>query len=128
MRLLLDTHALLWTAQEPGRLSRKAHRLFQDVSNELFFSVVSIWEIGVKSALNRPDFRFDPRVLRAELLLRGFEELSVTGDHVLAVEQLPLLHRDPFDRLLLCQAMVGGLTLATNDAILSSYPVSVVQI
>jgi PIN domain nuclease of toxin-antitoxin system len=91
----------------------------------LFFSVVSLWEVGVKRALKRADFDFDPHLLRGVLLSRGFRELSVSAEHALAVDQLPPLHRDPFDRLLLCQTLVEGVTLLTKDERVLQYPVSV---
>jgi len=127
MRLLLDTRALIWVAFEPAKLSAKARRRVQDVENELYFSVVSLWEIGVKRSLKRGNLDFDPHVLRAALLLRGFIELPLSGEHALAVDQLPALHGDPFDRILLCQTLVEGLTLVTNDDVLLKYPVSTMR-
>lgn len=127
MRLLLDTHILLWMSYTPDRLSAKGRRAVQSVDNEIFFSVVSLWEIGVKRALGRRDFFFDPHILRGELIARGFIELPVSGEHALAVSQLPPLHRDPFDRLLLCQALVEGLTIVTKDKLVAQYFVSVLQ-
>jgi len=127
MRLLLDTHVLIWMAISPEKLSAKGRRRVQDKQNELFFSVVSLWEIGVKRGLKRPGFQLDPHVMRAELLIRGFIELPVSGEHALAVDQLPPLHGDPFDRLLLCQALVEGLTLLTNDDLVLQYPVAVMR-
>jgi len=128
MRLLLDTHVLIWMAYQPERLTPKGRRMLHLVENELVFSVVSLWEIGVKRALGRKDFNFDPHILRGELLVRGFRELQVTGEHALAVAQLPELHRDPFDRLLLCQALVEGLTLLSNDDVVLQYPVTVLRV
>ena len=125
MRLLLDTHLLIWSMSHLKSISPKTRKLLEDRKNDLYFSVVSLWEIGVKRALNRPDFDFDPHLLRGVLLAKGFEELSVSAEHVLAVDQLPLLHRDPFDRLLLCQTLVEGLTLLTTDERILKYPVSV---
>jgi len=127
MRLLLDTHVLIWMAFSPDRLSTKARRAIQSHDNEIYFSVISLWEIGVKRALGRKDFLFDPYVLRRELISRGFIELSVTGEHALAVNQLPSLHGDPFDRLLLCQAIVDGLTIITKDKLIAQYSVTVLR-
>lgn len=81
----------------------------------MIFSAVALWEIAIKRALERPDFDVDPRVLHGELLDNGYEELVVTARHGMAVQALPLLHRDPFDRLLIAQAMVEGVTLLTAD-------------
>jgi PIN domain nuclease of toxin-antitoxin system len=97
----------------------------EDEGNDLYFSVVSLWEIGVKRALKRPEFNIDPRLLRGELLSEGYTELTVSAEHALAVECLPPLHKDPFDRLLLCQTLVEGLTLLTKDEEILAYPVSV---
>ncbi len=125
MRFLLDTHLLIWSQTDTKRISARTRRLLEDEGNDLYFSVVSLWEIGVKRALNRPGFNIDPHLLRGELLSKGYMELSVTAEHALAVEQLPPLHKDPFDRLLLCQTLVEGLTLLTKDEEVLAYPVSV---
>jgi PIN domain nuclease of toxin-antitoxin system len=121
VRLLLDTHIVLWLALSPDRLSKKAKSLLSDESNELVYSVASLWEIVIKSGLDRLDFRIDPRALRQGLLDNDYTELKVTGEHALATDALPLVHRDPFDRLLLAQAIVEGITLLTADALLSRY-------
>jgi len=125
MRFLLDTHLLIWSQIDTKRISARTRRLMEDEGNDLYFSVVSLWEIGVKRALNRPEFNIDPHLLRGELLFKGYTELPVSGEHALAVEQLPPLHKDPFDRLLLCQTLVEGLTLLTKDEDILAYPVSV---
>ena len=116
-------HILLWATQQPERLSPAAQRLLEHPENTLHFSVISLWEVGVKRTLNHPDFRFDPRVLRESLLDHGYLELVVSAEHALAIDALPPLHRDPFDRFLLCQALVEGLTLVTNDRLVTQYPV-----
>jgi len=125
MRFLLDTHLLIWSQIDTKRISARTRRLMEDEGNDLYFSVVSLWEIGVKRALNRPEFNIDPHLLRGELLSEGYTELPVSAEHALAVEQLPPLHKDPFDRLLLCQTLVEGLTLLTKDEKILAYPVSV---
>lgn len=122
MKLLLDTHILLWAIYEPDRLSPHARALITDIDNELFFSVVSIWEIGIKRSVRRDDFEADPRVLRRTLLDDGYEEVPVVGEHALAIDSLPPIHGDPFDRLLIAQAMVEGITLLTADRIVGDYP------
>lgn len=122
MKLLLDTHVLLWAAGEPEKLSAKGRKLLGDPENSLSFSPASVWEIEIKSGLGRDDFRVDPRLLRRGLLDNGYRELAVTGEHVVAVEALPPLHKGPFDRLLIAQAQVEGLTLVTSDAMVAKYP------
>lgn len=121
MKLLLDTHLLLWAAGQPERLSAKAKKLLSDPGNELLFSAASLWEIAIKNTLGRPDFRVDPRILRRALLDNGYLELPVTGQHAVGIDSLPSLHKDPFDRLLLSQALVEGVTLLTRDEELARY-------
>jgi PIN domain nuclease of toxin-antitoxin system len=100
VKLLLDTHVLLWAAGEPSRLKPATRRLLQDPRHELMFSAASIWEVSIKMGLGRADLAVDPRVLRRGLLDNGYTELPITGAHAAAVLDLPPLHRDPFDRLL----------------------------
>ena len=122
MKLLLDTHLLLRAAGEPHRLSPTARSLIENSETALVFSVVSLWEVTIKRGLERQDFMVEPRVLRRALLDNGYEELVVTGEHALSVEGLPPIHRDPFDRLLVAQATVEGITLLTSDARVGEYP------
>jgi PIN domain nuclease of toxin-antitoxin system len=122
MRLLLDTHVLVWQISESRRLSAAARTLLGDPDNELLYSVVSLWELAIKYGLRRPMFLLDPRLLRHELLSNGFGELAVTGEHAIAIDQLPPLHKDPFDRLLIAQSIVERLTLITVDSIVARYP------
>ncbi len=128
MKLLLDTHVLLWAAGQPERLSAGAKRLLNNQKNELIFSAASLWEIAIKRSLGRDDFRVEPRVLRRALLDNGYTELPITSDHAVGVDALPDLHRDPFDRILLAQALAEGVTLVTADAQLARYrgPVRIV--
>ena len=126
MKLLLDTHVLLWAAGGPGggvakRMSPRLRVLLTDPENELFFSATSIWEVAIKLGRGRDDFDVDPSWLRANLLNSGYAETPVTGEHAIAVARLPLLHKDPFDRILLAQAMVEGCTLVTVDRLLGQY-------
>ena len=109
MKLLLDTHLLLWAAGEPKKLSPAARRMIGDKRHTLCFSAASLWEIAIKRTLGRDDFRVDPGVLRRGLLENGYAEVSIDGEHAVAVTVLPLLHKDPFDRILLAQAVVGGM-------------------
>ncbi|MCB8823165.1 type II toxin-antitoxin system VapC family toxin [Microvirga rosea] len=121
MKLLLDTHLLLWTAGEPDKLSDEALRLIEAPDNELFFSAASLWEIAIKSSLGRSDFAVDARVLRRGLLDNGYSELPVVSEHAAAIIGLPAIHKDPFDRMLIAQAMIEGITLLTADAIVAQY-------
>lgn len=121
MKLLLDTHLLLWAAGDPDRLSPPARELLLDASNGLFFSAASLWEIVIKRGLGREDFRVDPARLRILLVANGYTEIPVLSDHALALDELPNLHRDPFDRLLITQARSEGLLLVTADAQVAGY-------
>ena len=122
MKLLLDTQILLWAAGQPKRLSSAARKLIENPRNDLLFSAASLWEVAIKSALGRTDFRVDPRVLRRGLLDNGYTELPVTSEHAVSVTGLPDLHRAPFDRILLAQALCEGFTLLTADATIAKYP------
>jgi PIN domain nuclease of toxin-antitoxin system len=122
MKLLLDTHLLLWAAGQPDRLSAKARKFINDPDNELLFSAASLWEVIIKRGLGRDDFRADARVLRRGLLDNGYSELPVVSDHVVAVDSLPPIHKDPFDRILVAQATVEGITLLTMDSLVGKYP------
>ncbi len=128
MRLLLDTHLLLWAAAEPARLTAEARALLEQPANTLIFSAASFWEIAIKRSLGRDDFRVDPRRLRRGLVENGYEELPVTADHALALDQLPPIHKDPFDRLLIAQALTEGIALVTSDQALAGYPGTIVQV
>ncbi len=121
MKLLLDTHLLLWAAAEPKRLSRQARALIANTDHELLFSAASLWEVAIKRGLDRKDFRVDVR-LRRGLLDNGYSELPIVSEHVVAVESLPPLHKDPFDRILVAQATVEGITLLTTDSFVAQYP------
>jgi PIN domain nuclease of toxin-antitoxin system len=122
MKLLLDTRVLLWAAGEPKRLSRRARALLNDSDNELLFSVASLWEVAIKRGLGRSDFQVDARLLRRGLLDNGYSELPIVSEHVVATESLPAIHKDPFDRVLVAQATVEGVTLVTTDSLVAQYP------
>jgi len=121
VNLLLDTHLLLWAAGEPERLSLKARSLLLDPGNRLIFSSASLWEIAIKRRLGRDDFNIDARRLWRMLLANGYLELPVSSEHALIAGDLPSLHRDPFDRILVAQARVEGLTLLTVDKAVAKY-------
>ena len=122
MQLLLDTHLLLWAVGEPERLDAALIQMLEDPLNTPVFSVVSLWELVIKRGLDRPDFRVEPSLIRHALLEVGWRALTVEAHQVFAVGQLPALHRDPFDRLLLAQAQADGLLLITADQQLAQYP------
>ncbi|MEZ5738405.1 MAG: type II toxin-antitoxin system VapC family toxin [Burkholderiaceae bacterium] len=121
MNLLLDTHLLIWAASSPRKLSRSARQMIADDRNLLHFSVASLWEIVIKSTLQRPDFSVEAGLLRRGLLDNGYVECEIEGPHALAVASLPPIHRDPFDRLLVAQAMVNGWVLLTADLTVADY-------
>jgi PIN domain nuclease of toxin-antitoxin system len=125
MRVLLDTNVLLWGAIEPEKLSRAAVALIESPDNEMVFSALSIWEIAIKTGLGRADFRIDAGMLRRNLLDNGYAELAVTGAHAAALAALPPIHKDPFDRMLVAQVIVEGLTLLTSDRMVAKYPGSI---
>lgn len=122
MRLLLDTNVLLWTCGYSSRLDVETREFIEAEANEVLFSAISILEIAVKIRLGRPDFEAPPsRVVDAALDM-GFAELPVRSGAAALVADLPLLHRDPFDRLLVAQAIAEPATLVTADARLEAYP------
>ena len=122
MKLLLDTHLLLWAAGQPERLSADARVLLEAPENELWFSAASVWEIAIKRGLGREDFRVDVRLLRRGLRENGYRELPVGSEHAVALDSVPPIHKDPFDRLLIAQACVEGITLLTTDTVVAQYP------
>ena len=122
MRLLLDTHILLWTIAESRRLSADARALIGDVGSEVTFSVVSLWEVAIKTGRGRGDFHIDVGSLRRQLLDNEYAELAISGAHAVALATLPPLPKDPFDRMLVAQALADGLTLVTTDGAVAKYP------
>ena len=122
MSVLHDTLGLLWAAGVPDRLPPDARTLIERPATELTFSVASLWEVAIKNGSRRADFSGDPSLLRRGLLENGYTELPVTGAHVVAVHGLPPIHKDPFDRLLVAQALIEGVTLVTVDEVVGHYP------
>lgn len=122
MKWLLDTQLLLWTAGVPDLLPISIRPILEDRANVLVFSSASLWEIIIKRSLGRPDFQVDPHILRRGLLDNDYQELEILGNHVLRIDGLPMIHKDPFDRILVAQAIVEGMTLITTDTVLSFYP------
>lgn len=127
MRLLLDTHVLLWSAAAPDRLSNEARRLIGDGANEVFVSTVTAWEIAIKQSLGKLDLPSPAAQWLPEVLRRtGFEAADITFPAALGVATLPWHHRDPFDRLLISHAMTDGCTIVTHDEVFASYGVQLV--
>ena len=122
MKILLDTHLILWAAGFPDELPIEARRIIEDESNELFFSAASIWEIAIKASLQKVNFQIDVRVLRRNLLDNGYIELPIESAHAVFIQSLPSLHKDPFDRILVAQATEEGITLLTSDVMVAQYP------
>ena len=122
MKLLLDTHVLIWATNKVDRLPADIRDLFDKKDNVVFFSPVNLWEIAIKFSLRRTDFQIDPHILRSVLLDSDYEELPIRSGHAAAIADLPLLHRDPFDRMLVTQATLEGATLITADPVVARYP------
>ncbi|MDR2875011.1 MAG: type II toxin-antitoxin system VapC family toxin [Methylobacillus sp.] len=118
MRLLLDTHVFLWAVSDDKRLSGEARKRILD-ADEVFVSSASIWEASIKAGLGKLDV--DVNLLIGEITKSGFSELPVRALHAVRLRDLPHIHRDPFDRLLIAQAMTEPLALVTHDPILAGY-------
>lgn len=126
MRLLLDTCTFLWVARGDAQLSAEAARLFRDPANEVFLSAASAWEIAVKHHLGRLPLPDAPALyVPRERERHGIDALPIDEADTLMLDRLPAVHTDPFDRLLVCQAILRGLTLLTPDAQIQRYPVAV---
>jgi len=121
MRVLLDTHILLWAVGDPARLSREARETILDSTNEVLFSAASIWEIAIKSQVRRRDFFAEAARVAAAAIDTGFTEMPIRSRHAALTARLPMHHRDPFDRLLVAQAMSEPVRLLTVDAKLGKY-------
>jgi len=124
MRLLLDTATFLWVVSDAPELSERIRQLVVDPENDLYLSAVSAWEIAVKHALGRlplpdPPERFVPEQRKQQ----GIEDLPLDEESALHLTRLPMLHKDPFDRMLVCQAITQGLLLLTPDELIIQYPV-----
>jgi PIN domain nuclease of toxin-antitoxin system len=121
MRYLVDTQVAIWALLDSPLLSETARDLLGNSINECFFSVSSIWEIAIKRALKKPDFLHDPREIRRQLISNGYDELTIQSRHAVEIDSLPPIHKDPFDRMLIAQAMVEGITLLTADPVIARY-------
>lgn len=125
MKVLLDTHTFIWWDADPARLSSRASTVLRDPASTVLLSVVSIWEILIKSQLGKMSPRLPLAQIVAQQQANGVVLLPVTLDHVLEVERLPPAHKDPFDRLLIAQARIENAVVLSVDQIFSQYPVRV---
>ncbi len=125
---MFDTQLLVWALVEPHRLSAVAARLLTDPDSTAVFSAVSVWEVAIKHGLNKPDFTVEPDIFLQSLRETGFEELPVFPDHTLWVSDLPKVHKDPFDRLLIAQAIAEDLVFVTADKVFAQYPGNVMRV
>ena len=121
-RFLVDTQLLLWNVYGSRKLPARVGRLFRDGRHQFFYSAASLWEIAIKAARGREDFVADTAAIRDALETNGFHELPVAGQHAVALGDLPPIHADPFDRMLIAQAIVEPMALITSDARLAAYP------
>jgi PIN domain nuclease of toxin-antitoxin system len=121
VRLLLDTHVLLWAVGDPGRLAAPVRQAVTAPENTILISAATVWEIAIKRALGRLEFPIDD--LDAVLARAGFEHLPIDAGHAVAAGGLPRHHADPFDRMLVAQSRVEGLTLVSEDAAIAAYDV-----
>ena len=121
MRFLLDTHILLWVLLTPARLDQQTQALIKSSDNEVMFSAASIWEIAIKARLGREDFKARPEAVARNARAVGFAELPIDAISAAGVADLPLHHADPFDRLLIAQAVAAPMRLLTADAVLVQY-------
>ena len=122
MTFLLDTQLVIWIPIDAPHIGKTGRAILTDPANTFLFSAASVWEIAIKRAHKGGDFAYDPRAIRKQLLANGYDELPVQGSHAIMVESLLPIHKDPFDRILIAQAMVEGITLLTRDAVVARYP------
>ena len=121
MRVLLDTHIILWALADSPRLPQRAHQMIMDETNQLYFSAASVWEVSIKHSLSSSQMPVSGADLIGYLQQAGYVELSVTSIHAAEVEKLPHHHKDPFDRILIAQALSEPMILLTHDRLLGKY-------
>lgn len=126
MKLLLDTHILIWAARDV--LPKKARDMVVSLKNTVYFSPISVWEVVIKYNLKKVDFDIDPEKLRDRLLVNEYKNVPVTLQHAMAVNELPSIHKDPFDRMLIAQAKFEGMLLVTHDDNVAKYPGQIVRV
>ncbi|HEV2323694.1 MAG TPA: type II toxin-antitoxin system VapC family toxin [Terracidiphilus sp.] len=122
MTFLLDTHFVIWIPINDRRIGSVGRKILNDSANTFLFSAANLWEIAIKRAQKVGAFAYDPRAIRKHMLANGYQELPIDGSHAVAVDSLPLIHRDPFDRLLIAQAIIEGITFLTRDRAIAKYP------
>jgi len=122
LKYCLDTHLVIWAVFQPEKLSPTAAAMIQNPQNTIYFSVITLWEIAIKTALGRADFNVDARSFRKQLLENDYSEILIDSEHAFVAAGLPLVHKDPFDRMLVAQAKVEGITLLTADTTIAKYP------
>ena len=122
MKLLVDTQLLIWVTLKPEKLSSVVQAQFDDANNQLWFSVTSLWEVAIKRGRNHANFTIEAGALRESLFDAGFQELPIQSNHIFSLTGLPHIHKDPFDRLILAQAIAENMVLLTTDHVLASYP------
>lgn len=121
MAYLLDSQVLIWLANEPHKIISSIEDILMQKAEKIYFSHASIWEITIKSKLNKPDFNINAKKLYHHLLHNHYLELPINIKHCLKVYDLPMIHKDPFDRLLIAQAMLENLTFITHDGDILKY-------
>ena len=124
MNLLIDTHILLWWLSDHTHLSKKSIQLIADTRNNLYLSTAALWEMAIKESLGKLEL---PQYFEFTLVSQGFQDLPVKKAHVRQLSQLPLIHRDPFDRIQIAQAITEGMTLISADTVFKQYPVTVIS-
>lgn len=128
MKILLDTHIFLWMFLNPSRISANVEFLLKDKSNEIFLSAISSWEIAIKYSVGKLKLPDAPEIYVPERIKRAnLRRLEISHEHTLAIANLPPIHKDPFDRLLITQANVENLTLLSADSVFSSYSVKLID-
>ena len=125
MKILLDTHALLWIIMDDDRLSNVSREVFLDTNNSLYFSIISLWEICIKRSLNKLTLKDGwLQLIQKEMKNNSIQWLPVEINHCVKIGELPFLHRDPFDRMLIAQAMSENLSILTRDSRFSDYEIN----
>ena len=126
MNYLLDTHALIWFLSGDNSLSSKAKKAIESSSSIIFVSIASIWEMAIKVSLDRLDLRMPFAKLKTEIENNGFQILPITFDDIMVLNELPLHHRDPFDRLLISQAIANHFTIISKDKLFIAYKANLI--
>lgn len=128
MNLLLDTHIALWAITDSPKLSQKARELIESPKTTIWISVASLWEIAIKYSLGRGDMPISSQQAMSYFRESGYRFLAVEAEHAVAVEELPTHHQDPFDRILVAQALVEPMRLITHDSLVALYSDTIIKI